>query len=717
MIQLPEPFANTPGLTRHELSRYDDRGPAWAWSALEHRRARRDALRRADPLDHGQRRRGRRQRPAGAAGRPRGDDRQVGRGRGRPRLLLTVDDVRAFEAEHGPLPAGGWLLLRTGWDARATTRTSSSTRAAGCRDARRGRGVRELARPGDADRRLRRRDGRHRRGRRAAASTRRSRPTASSSARASTASRSSRTWRGCRRRAPARRRAAEARRRHGQPGARAGAGRGVARRGDGRHRPGQPRPARRVRGRAPRACRGRLGRSRPPRRGARARRPRPRAGDAARVRHRPARPTLDHLIAERTTGRLEPASAPRSSSASTSSLSSTASPRTRRSPSPSSSPSRAAARTALVNAVLRRVQREARVELPTDDTPAGAAIRHSHPEWLVRLWWDLLGADEARALLAADNEPAEPALRVNTLVRLRPRGRAARPRAAATRSSSTAPFDALGHPGCAAGAFMPQSRAVAARRPRRSTRSRASASSTSAPRPAARPRTSRRSWATRARSSPSNATRAAPRRCGAPRARMHAAIVDVVVGDADAPRRPTARFDRVLARPALQRARHAALAPRPALARDPARDRAARRRAGRAPRRRRGRASRPGGALVYSLLHASRRPRSGSPRRAERRSRTHLRRTGTAPTASIIATPDGCIARRSTSGSRLPGLRRALAASVEPSRPLPLRVLPAPLRAAFGLPELRGARDDRAHVEHRHARRCNHCGGSMLVEV
>ena len=36
-----------------------------------------------------------------------------------PDYLLTVADVRAFGAEHGPLPAGGWLLLRTGWDARA----------------------------------------------------------------------------------------------------------------------------------------------------------------------------------------------------------------------------------------------------------------------------------------------------------------------------------------------------------------------------------------------------------------------------------------------------------------------------------------------------------------------------------------------------------------------------------------------------------------------
>jgi kynurenine formamidase len=36
-----------------------------------------------------------------------------------PDYLLTVEDVRAFEAEHGPLLDGGWLLLQTGWDARA----------------------------------------------------------------------------------------------------------------------------------------------------------------------------------------------------------------------------------------------------------------------------------------------------------------------------------------------------------------------------------------------------------------------------------------------------------------------------------------------------------------------------------------------------------------------------------------------------------------------
>ena len=110
----------------------------------------------------------------------------------------------------------------------------------------------------------------------------------------------------------------------------------------------------------------------------------------------------------------------------------------------------------VVNAVLRRVQREG-VELPSDATPRGAAIRHSHPEWLVKLWWDVLGADEARALLAADNEPAELALRVNTLV---DHDLSDIP---GERDGDTivvtGPFDALGHPGYAAGAFAPQSRA------------------------------------------------------------------------------------------------------------------------------------------------------------------------------------------------------------------------------------------------------------------
>jgi 16S rRNA (cytosine967-C5)-methyltransferase len=71
----------------------------------------------------------------------------------------------------------------------------------------------------------------------------------------------------------------------------------------------------------------------------------------------------------------------------------------------------------LVNAVLRRAAREGTglLEELEDLTPAGAAVKHSHPEWIARLWWEQLGAGEARALLAFDNEPGELALRVNTL--------------------------------------------------------------------------------------------------------------------------------------------------------------------------------------------------------------------------------------------------------------------------------------------------------------
>lgn len=72
----------------------------------------------------------------------------------------------------------------------------------------------------------------------------------------------------------------------------------------------------------------------------------------------------------------------------------------------------------LVNAVLRRAAREGAAALIgglREDTPEQAAIAYSHPQWLARLWWDYLGPVEARALMAADNEPGELALRVNAL--------------------------------------------------------------------------------------------------------------------------------------------------------------------------------------------------------------------------------------------------------------------------------------------------------------
>jgi 16S rRNA (cytosine967-C5)-methyltransferase len=71
----------------------------------------------------------------------------------------------------------------------------------------------------------------------------------------------------------------------------------------------------------------------------------------------------------------------------------------------------------LVNAVLRRAAREGTAVLGEldDSTPQAAAIAHSHPQWLAEMWWTQLGAKRARSLMAADNEPAQSALRVNTL--------------------------------------------------------------------------------------------------------------------------------------------------------------------------------------------------------------------------------------------------------------------------------------------------------------
>jgi 16S rRNA (cytosine967-C5)-methyltransferase len=61
----------------------------------------------------------------------------------------------------------------------------------------------------------------------------------------------------------------------------------------------------------------------------------------------------------------------------------------------------------LVNAVLRRLAREGEALLAAIDTttPEGAAIVHSMPVWIARLWFEERGADAALALMAAANEP------------------------------------------------------------------------------------------------------------------------------------------------------------------------------------------------------------------------------------------------------------------------------------------------------------------------
>jgi 16S rRNA (cytosine967-C5)-methyltransferase len=122
----------------------------------------------------------------------------------------------------------------------------------------------------------------------------------------------------------------------------------------------------------------------------------------------------------------------------------------------------------LVNAVLRRAAREGAALLGalTDDTPEHAAVKHSHPEWIARLWWEELGAARARALMASDNEPGEVALRANTLVTDAPTLAAELP--VKTHGDPRipealvleGPFDAHASPLWGAGALLAQSRAA-----------------------------------------------------------------------------------------------------------------------------------------------------------------------------------------------------------------------------------------------------------------
>lgn len=119
VIQLPEPFANAPRFSIEELSRYDDRGPAWYWNTIrmgEHVGTHFDA-----PVHWATGNEGRdvSQVPIRHLIAPAAVIDKSAEAAEDPDYLLTVDDVRAWEKEHGSLPEGGWLLYRTGWDSRS----------------------------------------------------------------------------------------------------------------------------------------------------------------------------------------------------------------------------------------------------------------------------------------------------------------------------------------------------------------------------------------------------------------------------------------------------------------------------------------------------------------------------------------------------------------------------------------------------------------------
>jgi len=119
ILVLPEPFGNTVPFRLEEISRYDERGPAWYWNNIhtgEHTGTHLDApihwVTGQDKQDVSQVPPRRLVAPAAVL-----DLTQYAQAD--PDFLLEVDHVREWEKQHGSLPERGWLLYRTGWDARS----------------------------------------------------------------------------------------------------------------------------------------------------------------------------------------------------------------------------------------------------------------------------------------------------------------------------------------------------------------------------------------------------------------------------------------------------------------------------------------------------------------------------------------------------------------------------------------------------------------------
>jgi kynurenine formamidase len=118
ILRLPEPFGNTRNFRLEEISRYDDRGPAWYWNDIhtgEHTGTHVDApvhwVTGKDGPDVSQA-------PMRTLVAPAAVLDKTAEAAADPDFLLEVEHIQAWEGEHGPLPDGGWLLYRTGWDAR-----------------------------------------------------------------------------------------------------------------------------------------------------------------------------------------------------------------------------------------------------------------------------------------------------------------------------------------------------------------------------------------------------------------------------------------------------------------------------------------------------------------------------------------------------------------------------------------------------------------------
>jgi kynurenine formamidase len=120
VIGLPPMFASSPGLTVEVISRYDEKGPAWYWNTIrlgEHTGTHFDAPihwitgkdlaeNACDTL------------PARRLVGPACVIDVAREVEADPDFLLTPARIETWERDHGRIPRGAWVLLRTGWSKR-----------------------------------------------------------------------------------------------------------------------------------------------------------------------------------------------------------------------------------------------------------------------------------------------------------------------------------------------------------------------------------------------------------------------------------------------------------------------------------------------------------------------------------------------------------------------------------------------------------------------
>ncbi|MGX9742754.1 cyclase family protein [Pseudocitrobacter corydidari] len=120
-LQLPEQFGQAQGFKKEAISQYDEKGPGWYWnnfSCSEHTgthfdapahwiSGREHAQNTVDTID-----------PTAFIGPAVVVDasREVAEN---PDWVLTVDYLKSWEEQYGEIPAGAWLLFRTGWSKKA----------------------------------------------------------------------------------------------------------------------------------------------------------------------------------------------------------------------------------------------------------------------------------------------------------------------------------------------------------------------------------------------------------------------------------------------------------------------------------------------------------------------------------------------------------------------------------------------------------------------